>query len=222
MIPVRPLAFAYLRVSGRSQAAEDKDGFTRQKTAIDAYARAGGLTVARIFEERGVSGTKEALDRPAWTAMVAEILTTGVQTIIIERLDRLARDYYIQEHILRDLKKRGITLLSTAEPDLGSDDPTRVLFRTIVGGVAQYEKSMLVAKLAAARKRRRDKGIRCDGAKPYGELPAEADAVMKIQDWRKLGRTYQAIADGLKDAGIPPRRGRKWDPGVVRRIARRK
>jgi len=41
--------------------------------------------------------------------MITGILTNGVKTIIIEKLDRLARDLMIQEHIIQDLQRRGIT-----------------------------------------------------------------------------------------------------------------
>jgi DNA invertase Pin-like site-specific DNA recombinase len=43
--------FAYLRVSGRSQADADRDGLPRQELAIKAYAAANTLTVARVFAE---------------------------------------------------------------------------------------------------------------------------------------------------------------------------
>jgi DNA invertase Pin-like site-specific DNA recombinase len=190
-------SFGYVRVSGRSQAGEGRDGLPRQRDAIKRHAAAQGLTLARVFEERGVPGDTESLDRPAWVEMLADILSSGVKIIIIERLDRLARNLYVQEHILRDLKKRSIVLLSTAEPDLGSDDPTRVMFRQIVGAVCQYEKNMLVAKLKAARKRIRDRGERCDGAKPYGHHETEAAVAGRIRTLRAAGATLQTIADVL-------------------------
>ena len=96
-------AFAYLRVSGRGQV--DSDGFDRQLSAIRSYASGQGISIARVFRE-GVSGTIAGMDRPAWVEM------------IIEKLDRLARDLMIQEHIIADLQRRGITLVSVAEPDL--------------------------------------------------------------------------------------------------------
>lgn len=52
-----------------------------------------------------------------------------LRTILIERLDRLARELLIQEcilRVLRDLKKFGVTLLSATEECLDSD-PTRIL-----------------------------------------------------------------------------------------------
>ena len=99
-------AFAYLRVSGRSQV--EGDGFNRQLAVIRSYATAQGITIARVFREEGVSGTLEGMDRPAWVEMITGILTNGVKTIIIEKLDRLARDLImIQEHAgFQDLQRR--------------------------------------------------------------------------------------------------------------------
>jgi DNA invertase Pin-like site-specific DNA recombinase len=42
----------------------------------------------------------------------------GVKTVIVERLDRLARDLRLQETIIADLRKNGFELVSAAEPDL--------------------------------------------------------------------------------------------------------
>jgi hypothetical protein len=62
------------------------------------------------------------MNRPAWVEMIGGILSNGIRTIIVEKLDRLARDLMIQEHIIQDLGKRGIKLISVTEPDLCSDD----------------------------------------------------------------------------------------------------
>ena len=47
--------------------------------------------------------------------------------------DRLARDLLIQESIIADLKRNGFEVISVAEPDLCSDDPSRVLMRQVLG-----------------------------------------------------------------------------------------
>ena len=84
----------------------------------------------------------------------------GTGLVLIERLDRLARDLMVQETIIGDLRKRSFDLISVCEPDLLQADPTRVLMRQIFGAIAQYEKAMIVAKLRGARQRIRDE-LRC-------------------------------------------------------------
>jgi DNA invertase Pin-like site-specific DNA recombinase len=64
-------------------------------------------------------------------------------------------------------------VISVEEPDLLSDDPTRILMRQFMGAIAQYEKTMIVRKLRGARARVRQLKGRREGAKPYGYYPGE-------------------------------------------------
>ncbi len=186
------------------------DGFPRQRAAIQAHAKAHGMTVIRWFEEKGVSGTVEGMDRPVWAEMVGIILANGVRTILVESLGRLARELFVQEYILRDMEKRGITLVSVAEPDLGSSDPTRIMLRQILGAVHQYEKSMIVLKLRAARVRQKASTGRCEGRKPFGHRDGEQPIIDRMKELRTAGMAYDAIADQLNAEGIKPRSGQKW------------
>jgi DNA invertase Pin-like site-specific DNA recombinase len=111
------------------------------------------VKIVRVFEERGVSGTKDMEDRPAFIEMMSALLSNGVRMVLIEKLDRLARDLMIQETIIGDMRKRGLELISVHEPDLLQDDPTRTLLRQMIGAIARYEKTMLVLKLRGARNR---------------------------------------------------------------------
>jgi len=91
-------AHAYLRVSGKGQV--EGDGFTRQLKAIREYAAAHDMKVVNVYREEGVSGTKESADRPAWSELMTALHSNGVSVVLIERLDRLARDLMIQETII--------------------------------------------------------------------------------------------------------------------------
>lgn len=213
-------AFAYLRVSGKGQV--QGDGFPRQLAAIEAYAEANAITIARVYREKGVTGTLDGMDRPAWVEMIGCILANGVRTVIIEKLDRLARDLMVQEHIIQDLQRRGITLISVAEPDLCSDDPTRKLMRQIMGAIAEYDKAMVVLKLRGARQRKRSQDGRCEGAKPYGSFEGESEVLQRIQTMRAAGDSFQTIARALNSEGVAPRRGTQWHPYAVARIAERR
>src|ERR1700690_3383808 len=173
-------AFAYLRVSGKGQVKGD--GFPRQLQAIKAYAAQHDIKVTQVFRDEGVAGTRESMDRPAWSAMVTALLGNGVRTIIIEKLDRLARDLMVQEATIGDLAKNGITLVSVAEPDLMAKDPTRILMRQLMGAVAQYDKSQIVLKLRGARMRMRAREGRCEGRKPYGYYDGEEAVIERMQE----------------------------------------
>ncbi len=206
-------AFAYLRVSTDGQTKDGKDGFPRQEQAIQDYAKAHNLEITDIFRD-GITGTSD--DRPALAEMLVSMEKNGheVRTVIIERLDRLARDLMIQEAIIRDFQKNSFQLISTTEgTDLGSDDPSRKLIRQIFGAVSEFDKTMLVMKLKAARERKRKLTGKCQGRKGYHEeLP---DVIKYIRQLRRKPKyrkqlTYQQIADRLNDEGVITMDGRPW------------
>lgn len=214
-------AFAYLRVSGRGQV--DGDGFPRQLAAVKAYAASNGIRIVRVFEEKGIGGATDLEDRPALMELLEALAANGTTLVLIEKLDRVARDLLVQETIIGDMRKRGFELISVMEPDLCQNDPTRVMMRQIFGAVAQYEKAMIVAKLRGARQRKKAKTGTCEGVKPYGYFDGEQAVLDRLKSMRASGATYEAIAATLNSEGIEPRRaGSKWHAGYVHRLLTRR
>jgi DNA invertase Pin-like site-specific DNA recombinase len=211
-------AYAYLRVSGKSQV--DGDGFPRQRAAIQAYAKAHDIRIVRWFEEEGVSGTLS--ERPALQDMMLALLADGVRTVLIEKLDRLARDLMVQETIMGDFRKQGFELISVCEPDLCSDDPSRKLVRQIFGAIAEYDRAMIVLKLRAARDRKRSKTGHCEGRKAFGSRPNEQATIKRMRELAKQGLSYSAIAIALNSENRPTQTGTLWFPATVSRTLNRK
>jgi DNA invertase Pin-like site-specific DNA recombinase len=211
--------FVYLRVSGKGQI--DGDGFERQLLACQEYASTNGLTIAEVFKEEGVSGTKELDDRPALSELLAALEENGIKTILIEKVDRLARDLMIQETIIADMQKSGYTLISVAEPDLCSQDPSRVLIRQIFGALAQYDRAMITLKLRGARERKRARGERCEGKMPFGTKPGEDDVLKSMIQMRRDGASYENIALALNRTKTPTRMGGRWYGASVAKILTR-
>jgi DNA invertase Pin-like site-specific DNA recombinase len=74
----------------------------------------------RVFREQGVSGTTDLENRPALMELLEALAANGVKLVLIEKLDRLARDLMVQETIIGDLRKRGFDLISVTEPRLAA------------------------------------------------------------------------------------------------------
>lgn len=219
-------AYGYLRVSGTGQV--EGDGFDRQREVISGFANQAGIVIPRFYEERGVSGTKGEADRPAFQEMLTAILSNGVRAVIVERLDRLAREYMVQEQLLVYLAAKGITLwnASTGEnvTEAVKSDPMKKAVIQIQGVFAELEKSLLVNRLAKARERKRAENGKCEGAKSWEEIePERKEEILKIikkmrRKPRNQGRpsSYQAIADRLNAEGMRPLRGGEWSAQLVR------
>jgi len=211
-------AFIYLRVSGLSQV--DGQGFDRQLAACEKYAKDNNIEIVHVYREEGVTGKSELDNRPALQQLIADLLSNGTRLVLIERLDRLARDLIIQESILRDMERKGVQFISVAEPDLCSNDPTRTLIRQILGAFFEYERKAICSKLSDARKRIKAKNGRCEGVKPYGSLPGEQEKLSRILE---LSKTYSAayIEYILAAEGIRARSDKPWRASVIRKIIAR-
>lgn len=209
-------AFAYLRVSGKGQV--EGDGFTRQLEAIKKFAAANDIKIAKVYREEGVSGTTDWENRPAFAEMMAAMLANGTRMVLVERLDRVARDLMVQESIIADFQRKHLKIASVNEPDLCSDDPSRVLMRQMLGAFFQYEKTLLVAKLRGARQRMRVKEGRCEGRKPYGHRTGEQPVIERIKTLRGSGMAVDTIAATLNDEGVTSRSGGLWFGSTVSNV----
>lgn len=215
-------AVSYVRVSGKGQA--DGDGPERQRLSIGRFAQASRLTIVEEFSDLGVSGTKELSDRPGLARLLDRLESNGVRTVVVERADRLARDLMVQEVILGQFAKIGARILTADGVDLTTgDDPTRRLIRQVLGAVAEFEKNVLVLKLRAARERKRARGERVEGVKPYGHHPAERAVVDRMRQLRRKppkGRhlSLSSIAAQLNAEGHRNRAGRVWSPQMVHHV----
>jgi DNA invertase Pin-like site-specific DNA recombinase len=217
-------AVSYIRVSGLGQ--RDGDGPQRQRDAVARSAKAQRLDLVREFSDLGVSGTIEGVDRPGMRELLAGL--EGVDVVLVESADRLARDLVVQELLLRLLDEAGVVVLDSHGTDLTVADgnPTKVLVRQILGAVQQFDRSSIVAKLRRARDIKRAATGRCEGLPPFGELDGEAEALAEL---RKLARkprgcdrpTYAEIARRANEAGIRSRSGKPWTRGTVHNVLRR-
>lgn len=222
-------AFAYLRVSGKAQAAPDKDGFPRQRQAIREHARRSGVELVGEYRDEGVPGKTAGEDRPGLTNLLAALAANGVRLVLVENADRLARDLIVSETILATFRDLGVTVIAAdagADLTVGDDDPTRVLIRQVLGAVAQFQKTQTVLKLRAARERKRRKAGRCEGRKPFGTRPGEAETLARMKALRRKPRgkprlSYAKVADALNAENHPTRGGGQWYAASVRGILER-
>jgi DNA invertase Pin-like site-specific DNA recombinase len=223
MAAMKTKAFSYLRVSGKGQI--DGDGFKRQQDTIAKYAKANRLEVVQEFRDEGVSGTKEALDRPGLTDLFVAIKSNGVRLVVVENATRVARDLMVSEIILAEFRKLGVKVVSAdgaVDLTLGNDDPTGKLVRQILAAVSEWEKCLIVQKLRASRLRIRRSGGRCEGRKPYGATPEELAVIERVLAWRKERRSFAEIAAALNAENVPTRTtGRRWHTTQVQRIVSR-
>ena len=78
------------------------------------------------------------------------------------------------------LRKLGVELIPATAPDYFTEDTrTAVLVRQVLGAIAQFEKSSMVAKLKAAREHKRADGMKVEGRKSHAERNPEMVALAR-------------------------------------------
>ena len=127
-----------------------------------------------------------------------------------------------QELGILALIRRGVRVLTAAGDDLtDSSDPSRVMMRQIAGSFAQYEKTRLVAKLRAARERKRQAIGKCEGRKNWAEINPEL--VREAKRLRRRSpkghqRSLRDVAAELAKLGFVNQRGAKFSASSIASI----
>ncbi len=141
--------YGYARVS-----AKDQD-FNGQ---IDALNKAG---CAKVFAEK-ISGARA--DNRKELARALKALGPG-DTLIVTRLDRLARSTRDLLNTLDAIAKAGATFKSLADTWADTTTPHGKLMLAILGGLAEFERTLIRAPTEDGRTRAKAAGIRF-GRKP--------------------------------------------------------
>jgi DNA invertase Pin-like site-specific DNA recombinase len=212
-----------MRCSGKASLFGDT--WLRQTETISACAAKQGFSIDYEFQEKAVPGKMDEDHRPAFQEMIATLLGNGCKTIIVESLDRLAREYRIQEQLVIYIASKELTLISAntgeniTEAMMG--DPMRRALVQIQGILAELDKNMIVAKLKKARQRMKVQKGRCEGVRPFGSLPGEAEILEEMRQYRRDGFNNDQAASMLTALGYKTRYGKRWHAATVSKIIKR-
>jgi DNA invertase Pin-like site-specific DNA recombinase len=220
-------AIGYLRVSSAAQAKDGKDGFPRQREAIRAYCAGKRIELVEEHEDAGVSGTVPLVGREGLSRALERCGELGAAMLVVEKADRLGRDLIVSEMAVRAFAEAGVAVVCADTGENLSDaehDPSRKLIRQVLNAVAEYERSALVAKLRAARERKKRNGGHSVGAYAFGadpRRPNEAETLARLRELRRTAagrkrRTLPELAQVLNAEGRASRTGRPWTATMVR------
>ncbi|MDF1583641.1 MAG: recombinase family protein [Methyloprofundus sp.] len=149
---------------------------------IEALKQAG---CKKIFSEK-ISGT--TIDRPELEACL-DYLREG-DTLLVTRIDRLARSLRDLQNLVYDLRKEGIELKAIEQP-IDTSSAAGKAFLDMLGVFAEFETNL--------RKERQLEGIakaKAEG-KYKGRKPTARAKAAQIHELLGQGLTRQAVADQL-------------------------
>jgi len=224
---------AYLRVSTKEQAQEDKFGLSTQRDVVNRWAESHENTILEYYEDKGYSGSNQM--RPDLQQLLQDVKSTEAEAVVVPYFDRWARDTFLHLYLEKELKVHDIKLLSATEEGMNDDDPTSELQRTMMSAFAQYERQRITSRMAGGRKKKAESGGHATGRVPFGykkdedsgELvidPEEAEIVKRIYKYRQEPHNFslRAIAEMLNDNGDRTKKGNKWSAKSVSYILNNK
>src|SRR2546426_5373733 len=167
----------YARVSTTNHGQD----VSLQTRELEAFAQARGWQIAGEYVDAGVSGAKDS--RPELNRLMADAHRRRFDVVVVWKFDRFARSV---SHLLRALETfnaLGIAFVSLSE-QMGTTTPTGKMVFTVLGAVAELERSLIAERVRAGLRNARAKG------KTLGRPRVAVDAA-RIGRLRSQGRSIR-------------------------------
>jgi DNA invertase Pin-like site-specific DNA recombinase len=173
----------YARVSTTNHGQD----VTLQTRELKQFVEARRWTTVDAYIDDGVSGAKDS--RPELNRLMADAHKRCFDVVAVWRFDRFARSV---SHLLRALETfsaLGIAFVSLSE-QMDTTTPTGKMVFTVLGAVAELERSLIAERVRAGIRNARAKG------KTLGRPRVILDAA-RIGRLRAQGRSIREIANDL-------------------------
>jgi DNA invertase Pin-like site-specific DNA recombinase len=173
-------AVLYARVSTTNNGQDPEV----QLRELREYVQRRGWQLAGEYVDVGISGSKEK--RPQLDRLLAEAYRRRFDAIVVWKFDRFARSV---SHLLRALEAfqaLGIEFVSLTE-GVDTSTPTGKMIFTVLGAVAELERSLIVERVKAGLRNARAKG------KQLGRPRCSVDG-HQVSKLRASGLPWRAIA----------------------------
>ena len=141
---------------GYARCSTDKQDLTAQREALTEL----GVAADRIYVDHGLTGTNRA--RPGLNQALAAVRKGD--TLVVPKLDRLARSVPDARSIADDLAGRGVTL-ALGQSRYDPADPMGKMFFNILATFAEFEADLIRLRTREGMKIARAKG-RLRGKQP--------------------------------------------------------
>jgi len=190
--PLRVAVYARVSTIGNGQSPE------MQLRELREYCQRRGWIVASEFVDVGISGSKEK--RPELDKLMADAHRRRLDAVIVWKFDRFARSV---SHLLRALETfnaLGIAFVSLSE-SLDTSTPAGRMVFTVLGAVAELERSLIAERVRAGLRNARAKGKRL--GRPRKVVDAARIGRLRAQgvSWRKIARQMECSARTARRAG---------------------
>jgi DNA invertase Pin-like site-specific DNA recombinase len=191
----------YARVSTSNNGQDP----TMQTRELREYIERRGWQLAGEYVDVGISGTKER--RPELDRLISDAHRRRFDVVAVWRFDRFARSV---SHLLRALETfqaLGIHFVSLSE-SIDTSTPAGKLVFTVLGAVAELERSLIVERVKAGLRNARAKGKRLGRPRVFPDARRIAALRARGLGWKKIAREMGiGVSTVLRAAEEDSRRG---------------
>ena len=169
----------YARVS--SSNGQDPEMQLRE---LREYCERRGWEIAAEFVDAGFSGAKDS--RPELNRLLAEAHRRQFDAVVVWKFDRFARSV---SHLLRTLetfRSLGIEFVSLSE-QVDTSTPTGKMVFTVLGAVAELERSLITERVRAGLRNAKAKGRRLGRPRKVSDAGTITRLRRQGQSWRAIG-----------------------------------
>jgi DNA invertase Pin-like site-specific DNA recombinase len=180
-------AAVYARVSTLNHGQDTN----LQLRELREYAERRGWTIVGEYVDEGISGSKEK--RPELDRLMADAHRRKFDVVAVWKFDRFARSV---SHLLRALdtfRALGIEFCSLSE-SLDTATPAGRMVFTVLGAVAELERSLICERVRAGLRNAKAKGKRLGRPKAVLDLTRIAELRNRGRSWRKIARALGCSA----------------------------
>src|SRR5271169_6604309 len=154
-----------------------------QLRELREYCQRRGWEITREYVDVGISGGKEK--RPELDELLHDAHRRYFDAVVVWRFDRFARSVSHLLKALENFRALGIEFVSLSE-QVDTSTPTGKMVFTVLGAVAELERSLIAERVKAGLRNARAKGKR------LGRPPVAVDAA-RIGALRAHGRSWREI-----------------------------
>jgi len=145
------IAAIYARVSTTNHGQD----VSMQTRELREYRERRGWTIGGEYVDEGISGAKEK--RPQLDRLMADAHRRRFDVVVVWKFDRFARSVSHLLHALDTFRTLGIEFASLSE-SLDTATPAGRMVFTVLGAVAELERSLIVERVKAGLRNARTKG----------------------------------------------------------------
>lgn len=159
----------YVRVSTEEQAKEGQS-IESQLRICQQYANENDITIAEKFVDEGKSATN--MNRPALQDMLALVQGGGIDIVLVQDTDRLARNTLDHLKIKAILKKADTKLVSVSQPII-DDSPEGHLIDTMLAATNTFQSQITGRKTSKVMEQKAMQSWFPGGTPPLGYRNAD-------------------------------------------------